>query len=41
MISNLRNTVTLNNGVKMPWLGLGGFRVEDIPKLVDADDFDF
>lgn len=36
MISNLKNTVTLNNGVKMPWLGLGVFRVEDSPKLVDA-----
>ena len=36
MISNLKNTVTLNNGVKMPWQGLGVFRVEDSPKLVDA-----
>lgn len=36
MISNLKNTVTLNNGVKMPWLGLGVFRVEDSPKLVDS-----
>lgn len=36
MINNLKNTVTLNNGVKMPWLGLGVFRVEDSPNLVDA-----
>ncbi|MEW9095304.1 MAG: aldo/keto reductase [Clostridiaceae bacterium] len=36
MISNLKNTITLNNGVKMPWLGLGVFRAEDSPKLVDA-----
>lgn len=36
MISNLKNTVTLNNGVKMPWLGLGVFRVEDSQNLVDA-----
>ncbi|WP_252223932.1 aldo/keto reductase [Clostridium sp. ZBS2] len=36
MISNLKNTVTLNNGVKMPVLGLGVFRVEDSPKLVDS-----
>ncbi|SMC26329.1 Aldo/keto reductase [Clostridium acidisoli DSM 12555] len=36
MINNLKNTVTLNNGVKMPWLGLGVFRVEDSPNLVDS-----
>lgn len=36
MINNLTNTVTLNNGVKMPWLGLGVFRVEDSQNLVDA-----
>lgn len=36
MVSNLKNTVTLNNGVKMPWIGLGVFRVEDSPELVDA-----
>ncbi|MFL0266940.1 aldo/keto reductase [Candidatus Clostridium radicumherbarum] len=36
MISDLKNTVALNNGVKMPWQGLGVFRVEDSPKLVDA-----
>lgn len=26
MLSNISDTVTLNNGVKMPWLGLGTFR---------------
>ncbi|GFZ33089.1 glyoxal reductase [Clostridium zeae] len=36
MINNLKNTVTLNNSVKMPWLGLGVFRVEDSQELVDA-----
>ncbi|WP_278326945.1 aldo/keto reductase [Clostridium acidisoli] len=35
-MNNLKNTVTLNNGVKMPWLGLGVFRVEDSPNLVDS-----
>ncbi|WP_420839258.1 aldo/keto reductase [Clostridium rhizosphaerae] len=35
-MNNLKNTVTLNNGVKMPWLGLGVFRVEDSQNLVDA-----
>ena len=29
MTSSLSNTVTLNNGVKMPWLGLGVFQMED------------
>jgi Aldo/keto reductases, related to diketogulonate reductase len=28
-LTNLQDTVTLNNGVSMPWLGLGVFRVED------------
>lgn len=36
MINSLKNTVTLNNSVKMPWLGLGVFRVEDSQELVDA-----
>jgi diketogulonate reductase-like aldo/keto reductase len=29
MITKLTDTVTLNNGVKMPWLGLGVFQVSD------------
>lgn len=28
-LTSLQDTVTLNNGVEMPWLGLGVFRVED------------
>lgn len=36
-MGNISNeTVTLNNGVKMPVLGLGVFRVEDSPELVNA-----
>ncbi|MFC0189667.1 aldo/keto reductase [Fictibacillus aquaticus] len=29
MAANLQDTVTLNNGVKMPWFGLGVFKVEE------------
>lgn len=36
MTNKLKNTVTLNNGAKMPWLGLGVFRAEDNQGLVDA-----
>lgn len=36
MKNNIKYKVTLNNGVKMPWLGLGVFRVEDGPELVNA-----
>lgn len=36
MIKNLQDTVTLNNGVKMPGLGLGVFRVEDGQQVKDA-----
>lgn len=36
MINNINSTVTLNNGVKMPWIGLGVFRVEDPSELVNA-----
>lgn len=36
-MGNISNeTVTLNNGAKMPVLGLGVFRVEDSPELVNA-----
>ncbi|WP_028552429.1 aldo/keto reductase [Paenibacillus sp. UNC451MF] len=31
-----QDTVTLNNGVKMPWLGLGVFKVEEGAELVQA-----
>ncbi|MCU6339605.1 aldo/keto reductase, partial [Enterobacter quasiroggenkampii] len=33
---NLQDTTTLNNGVKMPWFGLGVFKVEEGPELVNA-----
>ncbi|WP_191562179.1 aldo/keto reductase [Metabacillus idriensis] len=36
MMKNLQDTTTLHNGVKMPWLGLGVFKVEEGPELVNA-----
>lgn len=36
MIKNLQDTTTLHNGVKMPWFGLGVFKVEEGPELVNA-----
>ena len=36
MIKNLQSTTTLHNGVKMPWFGLGVFKVEEGPEVVDA-----
>lgn len=36
MTTNLQERVTLNNGAKMPWLGLGVFRVEEGAELVEA-----
>ncbi|EJW20295.1 putative oxidoreductase YtbE [Paenibacillus alvei DSM 29] len=36
MAKNLQDTTTLNNGVKMPWFGLGVFKVEEGPELVNA-----
>ncbi|MFU7590397.1 aldo/keto reductase [Priestia sp. RMT2NF4] len=36
MSNHLQDTVTLQNGVKMPWLGLGVFKVEEGPELVNA-----
>lgn len=36
MINNLQSTTTLHNGVKMPWFGLGVFKVEEGPELVHA-----
>ncbi|TQR09243.1 aldo/keto reductase [Psychrobacillus soli] len=36
MMKNLQSTTTLNNGVEMPWLGLGVFQVEEGQVLVDA-----
>ncbi|MBN3524238.1 aldo/keto reductase [Paenibacillus apiarius] len=36
MSKNLQDTVTLHNGMNMPWLGLGVFKVEEGPELVQA-----
>lgn len=36
MIKNLQDTTTLHNGVKMPWFGLGVFKVEEGQELVQA-----
>lgn len=33
---HLQKTTTLNNGVNMPWFGLGVFKVEEGPELVHA-----
>jgi len=33
---NLQDTTLLNNGVKMPWLGLGVFKVEEGQELINA-----
>ncbi|OZT13986.1 aldo/keto reductase [Priestia aryabhattai] len=35
-MTHLQDTVTLNNGVKMPGFGLGVFKVEEGPELVEA-----
>lgn len=36
MAKHLQDTTTLYNGVKMPWLGLGVFKVEEGPELEHA-----
>lgn len=36
MTNNLQATTTLSNGVKMPWFGLGVFKVDEGPELVHA-----
>ncbi|HDR6264182.1 TPA: aldo/keto reductase [Bacillus cereus] len=35
-MKNLQSKAVLNNGVEMPWFGLGVFKVEEGPKLVEA-----
>ncbi|PAK55644.1 aldo/keto reductase [Paenibacillus sp. 7541] len=35
-IQGLKDTTTLSNGVRMPWLGLGVFKVEEGSEVVDA-----
>jgi methylglyoxal/glyoxal reductase len=39
MTYTLQATTTLYNGVKMPWFGLGVFKVEEGPELVNAVKF--
>ncbi|MFC5650722.1 aldo/keto reductase [Paenibacillus solisilvae] len=36
MTTNLQAATTLNNGVRMPWFGLGVFKVEEGAELVEA-----
>lgn len=36
MLTNIKDTVRLHNGVEMPWLGLGVFKVEEGSEVVDA-----
>ncbi|MGM0837033.1 MAG: aldo/keto reductase [Bacillota bacterium] len=36
MTKHLQATTTLHNGVKMPWFGIGVFKVEEGPDLVNA-----
>jgi diketogulonate reductase-like aldo/keto reductase len=36
---NLQHTTTLSNGIKMPWFGIGVFKVEEGPELVNAVKF--
>lgn len=36
MTNNLNNTITLNNGIEMPRVGLGVFRVDNSSELVNA-----
>ncbi|MFP7297148.1 aldo/keto reductase [Neobacillus niacini] len=39
MTNNLQAATTLSNGVKKPWFGLGVFKVEEGPELVNAVKF--
>ncbi|WEG12863.1 aldo/keto reductase [Pullulanibacillus sp. KACC 23026] len=36
MLIDLQSTTTLSNGIKMPWFGLGVFKVEEGPELINA-----
>lgn len=36
MASSLQDTVTLHNGVRMPWFGLGVFKVEEGKEVIDS-----
>ncbi|MFS0878750.1 aldo/keto reductase [Metabacillus niabensis] len=39
MITSLHDTTKLANGIQMPWFGLGVFKVEEGPELVNAIKF--
>ena len=36
MPTNIKDTVTLHNGVKMPWLGLGVFKVQEGEEVIQS-----
>lgn len=36
MVKNLQDVTTLHNGVKMPWFGLGVYKVEDGAEVMDS-----
>jgi diketogulonate reductase-like aldo/keto reductase len=36
MINSIKDYTLLNNGIKMPWLGLGVFKIEDGQIVEDA-----
>ena len=36
MLTSLKDTVTLSNGLEMPWLGLGVFKVSDGEEVVHS-----
>ncbi|MDQ0246192.1 diketogulonate reductase-like aldo/keto reductase [Bacillus fengqiuensis] len=36
MAKNLQDCTTLHNGVKMPWFGLGVYKVEEGPEVIDS-----
>ncbi|MEC2713820.1 aldo/keto reductase, partial [Bacillus cereus] len=36
MLTSLKDYTTLHNGVKMPWFGLGVFKVEDGSEVIDS-----
>jgi methylglyoxal/glyoxal reductase len=39
MIKSLQDTTTLHNGVKMPWFGLGVFKVQDGTEVIESVKF--
>lgn len=36
MVKNLQECITLHNGVKMPWFGLGVYKVEEGQEVIDS-----